>query len=48
MRFIADRVAEVRQRDSLGRKMYTLWDLYPHADFVTYPSTYEGFGNALL
>jgi glycosyltransferase involved in cell wall biosynthesis len=48
VRFIADRVAEVRQRDSLGRKMYTLWDLYPHADFVTYPSTYEGFGNALL
>ncbi len=46
--FIADRVSEVRQRDSLGRKMYTLWDLYPHADFVTYPSTYEGFGNALL
>ena len=28
--------------------MYTLWDLYPHADFVTYPSLYEGFGNALL
>ncbi|QYY35905.1 glycosyltransferase family 4 protein [Ruficoccus sp. ZRK36] len=48
VRFIADRVSEVRQYDSLGRKMYTLWDLYPHADFVTYPSTYEGFGNALL
>jgi glycosyltransferase involved in cell wall biosynthesis len=30
------------------RKMYTLWDLYPHADFVTYPTLYEGFGNALL
>jgi glycosyltransferase involved in cell wall biosynthesis len=28
--------------------VYTLWDLYPHADLVTYPSTYEGFGNALL
>ena len=25
-----------------------MWDLYLHADFVTYPSTYEGFGNALL
>jgi glycosyltransferase involved in cell wall biosynthesis len=22
--------------------------VYPHADFVTYPSTYEGFGNAFL
>ena len=34
--------------DAQGRKMYTLWDIYPHADFVTYPSLYEGFGNALL
>lgn len=31
-----------------GQKHYTLWDVYPHADFVTYPSLYEGFGNALL
>jgi len=30
------------------RKIYTLWDVYPHADFVTYPTLYEGFGNALL
>ena len=48
MRVVADRVGEVRQRDAQGRKIYTLWDLYPHADFVTYPSIYEGFGNALL
>ena len=25
-----------------------LWDVYPCADLVTYPSLYEGFGNALL
>jgi glycosyltransferase involved in cell wall biosynthesis len=31
-----------------GRKAYTLWDVYAHADWVTYPSLYEGFGNALL
>jgi len=31
-----------------GRKSYTLWDVYPHANFVTYPTLYEGFGNALL
>jgi glycosyltransferase involved in cell wall biosynthesis len=31
-----------------GRKAYTLWDVYPHVDFVTYPTLYEGFGNALL
>jgi glycosyltransferase involved in cell wall biosynthesis len=48
IRFICDRVSEVRQHDETGRKLYTLWDLYPHADLVTYPSTYEGFGNALL
>jgi mannosylglucosylglycerate synthase len=31
-----------------GRKIYTLSDLYPYADLVTYPSTVEGFGNAFL
>jgi mannosylglucosylglycerate synthase len=31
-----------------GRNVYTLWDLYPQAHLVTYPSTYEGFGNALI
>jgi glycosyltransferase involved in cell wall biosynthesis len=31
-----------------GRKRYSLWDCYHAADFVTYPSTYEGFGNAFL
>jgi glycosyltransferase involved in cell wall biosynthesis len=31
-----------------GRKVYSLWDVYPHADLVTYPSMIEGFGNAFL
>ena len=31
-----------------GHKIYSLWDAYPFADLVTYPSIYEGFGNALL
>lgn len=31
-----------------SQKVYSLWDAYVHADFVTYPSLYEGFGNALL
>ncbi len=31
-----------------GRKIYTLEDIYPHADLVTYPSNFEGFGNAFL
>jgi len=48
VRFIADRVGEHRGTDTLGRKIYTLADVYPHADLVTYPSHYEGFGNAFL
>ena len=31
-----------------GKKKYSLEDCYLNADFVTYPSTYEGFGNAFL
>ena len=31
-----------------GRKIYTLGDVYPQADLVTYPSAVEGFGNAFL
>ncbi len=31
-----------------GRKIYTLGDIYPQADLVTYPSSMEGFGNAFL
>jgi glycosyltransferase involved in cell wall biosynthesis len=29
-------------------KIYSLWDAYIHSDLITYPSIYEGFGNALL
>ena len=31
-----------------SHKIYSLWDAYLFADLVTYPSIYEGFGNALL
>jgi glycosyltransferase involved in cell wall biosynthesis len=31
-----------------GHKIYSLWDAYAQANLVTYPSIYEGFGNALL
>lgn len=48
LRIVSDRVSERRQRDDQGRKLYTLWDLYPHADLITYPSIQEGFGNALI
>jgi mannosylglucosylglycerate synthase len=31
-----------------GEGEVSLWELYASADLVTYPSLYEGFGNALL
>jgi glycosyltransferase involved in cell wall biosynthesis len=45
--YVADRFA-ARGAWLAGRKIYSLWDAYVHADFVTYPSLIEGFGNALL
>ena len=48
LRFIDDRIGDLRKKNAAGQKMYTLWDLYPHVNFVTYPSLYEGFGNAFL
>ncbi|MHC1762998.1 MAG: glycosyltransferase [Verrucomicrobiia bacterium] len=48
VRFIAERVADARGYSPEGKKLYTLFDVYPHADLVTYPSLYEGFGNAFL
>ena len=31
-----------------GKTQFTIWDAYRHADLFTYPSSYEGFGNAFL
>lgn len=45
--FLGKRLGNSRSMQS-GAKSYLLWDVYPHADFVFYPSLYEGFGNALL
>ncbi|MBB6478372.1 glycosyltransferase family 4 protein [Spirochaeta isovalerica] len=46
--FVQDIIADKRGMTSDGRKIYTLEDIYPHADLVTYPSLVEGFGNAFL
>ena len=48
LRFIHARVGERREKDAGGQKVFTLADAYAIADFITYPSLYEGFGNALL
>ena len=44
----SDNVGEERGVTEDGRKIYTLADMYRQADFVTYPSVLEGFGNAFL
>jgi len=46
--FLSGRIGRKRGITPEGRKIYTLADVYPHADLVTYPSSWEGFGNALI
>jgi glycosyltransferase involved in cell wall biosynthesis len=46
--FVYDRLREGRAPDAAGQPVVSLPDLYSAADFVTYPSLIEGFGNALL
>lgn len=48
LRIVSDRIAKQRFTGEDGRKRYTLWDLDPHADLVSYPSIYEGYGNAFV
>ncbi len=46
--YVADQFAPEASVEADGRKIYSLWDAYVHADFVSYPSFIEGFGNALV
>jgi glycosyltransferase involved in cell wall biosynthesis len=46
--FVDHQIGDRRGRSAEGDKVYTLQDVYPHADLVTYPSLQEGFGNAFL
>jgi len=46
--FVCKIINEKRGTTPDGQKIYTLEDIYPHADLVTYPSNFEGFGNAFL
>jgi glycosyltransferase involved in cell wall biosynthesis len=46
--FVSEIINEQRGLTKTGEKIYTLDDIYPYADLVTYPSNFEGFGNAFL
>jgi glycosyltransferase involved in cell wall biosynthesis len=48
VRFESDQVHDQRGTTREGKKIYTLGDVYPQADMITYPSAIEGFGNAFL
>jgi mannosylglucosylglycerate synthase len=48
VRFESNQVQDIRGTTADGKKIYTLEDVYPQADLVTYPSSIEGFGNAFL
>ena len=43
-----DQVEHSRGTAEDGSKIYSLWDSYVAADFVTYPSYWEGWGNQLI
>jgi mannosylglucosylglycerate synthase len=46
--FISEIIGTERGTTKDGHKIYTLGDVYPYADLVTFPSLLEGFGNAFL
>jgi glycosyltransferase involved in cell wall biosynthesis len=43
-----EHLIEAERQTRGGEKIYSLWDTYPFADLVTYPSLDEGFGNQFL
>ena len=48
LRTINIHMSDPMNPDVNRKETHSLWDVYPHADFITYPSLYEGFGNAFL
>ena len=46
--FSSEIIGDLRGTTPDGRKIYSLEDIYPYCDIVTYPSIMEGFGNAFL
>jgi len=48
VRFVDKMVEDPFAHPSDKKGRFSLWEVYQAADFITYPSLYEGFGNALL
>jgi mannosylglucosylglycerate synthase len=48
LRLVSGRLKDPWSCSDLPGDPCSLWDIYPHADFVTFPSLLEGFGNAFL
>ncbi len=48
LRLVSIKISDPFSKNGNGKGSYSLWDVYPYADFITYPSIYEGFGNAFL
>jgi len=48
LRMFSIQMRDPWDNEAIIKSPYTLLDIYPCADFITYPSLYEGFGNAFL
>jgi glycosyltransferase involved in cell wall biosynthesis len=48
LRLVSVQIENPLKKNGNGKTKYSLWDVYAYADFITYPSLYEGFGNAFL
>jgi glycosyltransferase involved in cell wall biosynthesis len=48
LRIVSTGIADPWNGNGSKSSKCSLWDVYPHADLITYPSLYEGFGNAFL
>jgi mannosylglucosylglycerate synthase len=48
LRHVGEFVQHSRGTAPDGSRCYSLWDTYVHADFVTYPSLWEGWGNQFI
>ncbi len=48
LRMVTTKIADPWNGNGNYKTKYSLWDIYPHADLITYPSYFEGFGNAFI